>query len=111
MITARTWRPPRASFPAYSEVPCGLRQRRSLRNATHSMLMSRLRSKFGDQGMHVIRAAATIATTCALLVVAGVPAPALERSDFVGIWLSEKRDGAMELRPCGEMLCGYIHSI
>src|SRR5207245_8975591 len=55
--------------------------------------------------------AATIAATVGWLLVAGPQAVAAGRADFVGVWLSEKRDGAMELKPCGESLCGYIHSI
>ncbi len=49
----------------------------------------------------------------ALLVapVATVHANAAERADFTGIWMSDKGDGATEIRPCGENLCGYIYSI
>jgi uncharacterized protein (DUF2147 family) len=39
------------------------------------------------------------------------PAGAAERSDFTGVWLTDKGEGAAEIRPCGEQLCGYIYSI
>lgn len=39
------------------------------------------------------------------------PAQAAERSDFTGVWLTDKGDGATEIKPCGESLCGYIHAI
>lgn len=47
----------------------------------------------------------------ALLCAPGVQAHAAERADFTGIWMSDKGDGATEIRPCGEGLCGYIYAI
>jgi len=44
-------------------------------------------------------------------VLTGSAALSAEQSDFVGIWLTEKGDGAVELKPCGESVCGYIFSI
>jgi len=34
-----------------------------------------------------------------------------ERADFTGFWITDKGDGAAEIKPCGEGLCGYIYSI
>lgn len=47
----------------------------------------------------------------ALLACAMNQTQAAERSDFTGVWLTDKGDGAAEIRPCGEGLCGYIYSI
>jgi uncharacterized protein (DUF2147 family) len=54
----------------------------------------------------------------AFVVVAALSAPvavrcagAAEQADFTGIWMSDKGDGATEIKPCGEQLCGYIYSI
>jgi uncharacterized protein (DUF2147 family) len=38
-------------------------------------------------------------------------ASAAERADFTGIWMTDKGDGATEIKPCGEQLCGFIYSI
>jgi uncharacterized protein (DUF2147 family) len=47
----------------------------------------------------------------ALLASATSQTQTAERSDFTGVWLTDKGDGAAEIRPCGEGLCGYIYSI
>jgi uncharacterized protein (DUF2147 family) len=52
-----------------------------------------------------------VAGLLASALVAIGPAQAAERSDFTGIWMTDKGDGATEIRPCGEGLCGYIYSI
>ena len=44
-----------------------------------------------------------------LLVPAVTPAHAAP--DVSGIWLGHDRDGHVEIRPCGQFLCGYIISI
>ena len=40
-----------------------------------------------------------------------IAAPASERSEFSGIWFTQQRDGAFEIKPCGDRLCGYIYAI
>ncbi len=53
-----------------------------------------------------------IAATLACALVAQGQVQAAERADFTGVWMTDKGDGATEIRPCGEQqLCGYIHSI
>ena len=32
-------------------------------------------------------------------------------SGVTGIWMTDDGDGAVEIRPCGTDLCGYIHSV
>jgi uncharacterized protein (DUF2147 family) len=59
-----------------------------------------------------MRTLKTFAVAAALLVAPPVlQANAAERADFTGIWLTDKGDGAAEIRPCGEGLCGYIYAI
>ncbi len=36
---------------------------------------------------------------------------AARTSDVAGIWMTDDGDGAVDIRPCGTGLCGYIHSI
>lgn len=36
---------------------------------------------------------------------------AAERTDFTGVWITDKGDGATEIRACGEGLCGYVYAI
>lgn len=43
-----------------------------------------------------------------LLVSATTPACA---ADVVGVWLGHDRDGYVEIKPCGQFMCGYIISI
>ncbi len=57
--------------------------------------------------MHMLK----VFAVAALLACATSHAQAAERSDFTGVWLTDKGDGAAEIRPCGEGLCGYIYSI
>src|SRR4051812_18067840 len=52
-----------------------------------------------------------VAAPLAFALAATGPSQAAERTDFTGIWMSDKGDGATELRACGEGLCGYIYSI
>ncbi len=47
----------------------------------------------------------------ALLACAMSRTQAAERSDFTGVWMTDRGDGAAEIRPCGEGLCGYIYAI
>jgi uncharacterized protein (DUF2147 family) len=57
--------------------------------------------------MHMLK----VFAVAALLACATGQTQAAERSDFTGVWLTDKGDGAAEIRPCGEGLCGYIYSI
>lgn len=43
----------------------------------------------------------------AALVVVSAPAS----SQITGSWLTDVRDGVVEIRPCGGFMCGYIQSI
>lgn len=52
-----------------------------------------------------------IATMLASALAAAGQVVAAERADFTGVWLTDKGDGATEIRPCGDGLCGYIYSI
>jgi uncharacterized protein (DUF2147 family) len=58
-----------------------------------------------------------IKTVCAGSIVAAMIAfanPVLAAADATGIWMSDKGDGATEIRPCSPQsttLCGYIYSI
>jgi uncharacterized protein (DUF2147 family) len=54
--------------------------------------------------------AATLALASAVAIV-GQAASSAELADFTGVWMTDKGDGAAEIRPCGEGLCGYIYSI
>jgi uncharacterized protein (DUF2147 family) len=38
-------------------------------------------------------------------------APTQAASDIKGIWLTAERDGDVEIKPCGDALCGYIVTI
>jgi len=60
--------------------------------------------------MRVIMRTAVVALGC-WLSTSTVAVLAAEQADFVGIWLSEKGDGAFEFRPCGASVCGYVFSI
>lgn len=59
--------------------------------------------------MRALKTFAWVLLVCAPVV--AVHAHAAERADFTGIWMSDKGDGATEIRACGENLCGYIYSI
>src|SRR5271156_5662213 len=37
--------------------------------------------------------------------------PADAADDISGIWLTAERDGHVEIKPCGDSLCGYIVTI
>jgi uncharacterized protein (DUF2147 family) len=52
-----------------------------------------------------------VAAVFLLASLAVLPANAAERADFTGIWMTDKGDGATEIRPCGDGLCGYIYAI
>ena len=52
-----------------------------------------------------------MATMLVFALVAAGQVAAAERADFTGVWLTDKGDGATEIRPCGEQLCGYVYSI
>ncbi len=39
------------------------------------------------------------------------PLPTRAASDISGIWLNDLRDGHIEIKPCGQAMCGYIASI
>lgn len=57
--------------------------------------------------MQVLKTFALMGLLCA----AAMPANAAERADFTGVWITNNGDGAAELRPCGDNLCGYVYSI
>jgi len=38
-------------------------------------------------------------------------ANALERAGIPGIWITDRNDGEVEIKPCGDRLCGYVYSI
>jgi uncharacterized protein (DUF2147 family) len=38
-------------------------------------------------------------------------APVRAADDISGLWLTDERDGHVEIKPCGEAMCGYIASI
>jgi uncharacterized protein (DUF2147 family) len=57
--------------------------------------------------LKTLSAAAALAS--ALLV--GPTVANTDRTAFTGVWMSDKGDGATEIRPCGEGLCAYIYSI
>ena len=49
-------------------------------------------------------------SSIALLIVTALPAPA--NSQIAGFWLTDGRDGVVEIRPCGGgLFCGHIRSI
>lgn len=39
------------------------------------------------------------------------PASAPAADDIAGLWFTEPRDGHVEIKPCGDAMCGYIASI
>jgi uncharacterized protein (DUF2147 family) len=55
----------------------------------------------------VFAAAAVLGST--LLV--GPTVATTDRDAFTGFWMNDKGQGATEIKPCGEGLCGYIYSI
>jgi len=60
--------------------------------------------------MRILKTFATTAVLASALVVAPTIA-STDRSAFTGVWMTDKGDGATEIRPCGEGLCAYIYSI
>ena len=59
-------------------------------------------------GVLKISAAAAALASCLLV---GPTSATTDRNAFTGYWMSDKGDGATEIKPCGEGLCGYIYSI
>jgi uncharacterized protein (DUF2147 family) len=59
-------------------------------------------------GVLKISTAAAALASCLLV---GPTSATTDRNAFTGYWMSDKGDGATEIRPCGEGLCGYIYSI
>jgi uncharacterized protein (DUF2147 family) len=59
-------------------------------------------------GELVRRAVRTAAALAALIM---APAMAIANDPMVGSWLTDQRDGIVEIRPCGGQLCGYVRAI
>lgn len=61
--------------------------------------------------MRVLKTIAVAALLAAAAVAVQSAAANTERAAFTGVWMTDKGDGATEIRPCGQSLCGYIYSI
>ena len=58
----------------------------------------------------IVRLAATIMVASAFSALAQMPAPTLpaENQGFTGVWIDDTGQGAIEIGPCGDKLCGRV---
>ena len=60
------------------------------------------------RGLARIAALAAVACACGAPFIPAVNAGSTQTGPALGLWYDDTGDGAVEVRPCGDKLCGYI---
>ena len=60
------------------------------------------------RGLARIAALAAVACACGGPFIPAVNAGSTQTGPALGLWYDDTGDGAVEVRPCGDKLCGYI---
>ena len=70
----------------------------------------------GERQRHIPLSTTCVLPQCLIVLLVAtamnfLAAPAGAADDISGIWLTPERDGHVEIKPCGDSLCGHIVTI